>query len=428
MNFDRQPRVLIIEDEHALAAALASVCRSAGTSVTLTASAAAGTRALAEAADKPFRLVILDIGLPDRNGLELLKEIGDTPVLVITAHGNFENAVEAKRRGASDYLVKPLDLGDVEKAVLRLVRAAPDEPAGPAAPSGAALIGGAPAMQPVFRALAHACATTMPAIVTGPTGSGKSLAAAMVHRNSAHSPKELVVVSCGAALAGERLEASIQEARGGTLVLEDIDALPLPLHARVAGELESGGTRIVATARADLREAVAAGTFSEDLYYRLHIQQIAMPPLRRRSDDIPALSAYLLGGLAPGRPLELSREVLRLFRHYRWPGNVRELRDVLAFAVSVCRADRIDAQHLPPSFTDPGLSSGDGLPEALARWLDERLSTGPVTYAQLLDEVESQMLAYLLARFDHKPTHLAEALGLNRTTLRQKQRRLLDGR
>ncbi len=457
-------RVLIIEDEVALASAMAILARRMGHEATTAASATLGMQRIHE--QRPD-LVVLDIGLPDQSGLQTLTWIRERdatlPVLIVTAHGNLQNAVEARKRGASAYLVKPLDLAELERLVQALLdggRGAPAPAVDAQAADGAAplLIGSSAAMQPAFAAIAHACAVDAPVLITGPTGIGKSLTARVIHLHSARHQRPFVTLSC-ASLSEPLLEAElfghekgaftgadaarqghIERAAGGTLFLDEIGELPPALQVKLLRFVEErtfvrvGGRedlhvdlRIVAATNRDLTVAVAERRFRDDLLYRLRVLEVKLPSLADRREDVAGIASYLLAGLARGRALALGPAAMAMLQRHDWPGNVRELRNVLERAVAVCHGDLILPTHLPAEFQprDEGRAAvaTPALDAALQGWLDDRLPRG-ASYDALLEELERRLLELLLPRYGHKPTHLARALDLNRATLRKRLRDL----
>ena len=456
-------RVLIVEDEAALASAIAIVVRRLGHEAHAVASATLGLQQIA--AQRPD-VVVLDIGLPDLSGLEALARIKqrdpDLPVVVITAHGNLQNAVAARKGGAAAYLVKPLDLPEFERTLRALLHggepAAVPATARPAEGSAPLLIGSSAAMQPAFAAIAHACAVDAPVLITGPTGIGKSLTAKVIHRHGPRHAGPFVTLTC-ASLPESLLEAELfghekgaftgaQEARighvdraaGGTLFLDEIGDVSPALQVKLLRVVEEktftrvGGRedravdlRIVAATNQDLELAVRERRFREDLYYRLRVLEVRLPALAERRSDIPGLAAYLLAGIAGERPLSLSREALDALVAHDWPGNVRELRNVLERAAAVCHGSVVLPTHLPPELGRPAPGELPGnfpaLDEALRGWLDDRLLREG-DYAALHDELERRLLALLLPRYGNMPTHLARALDLNRATLRKRLREL----
>jgi DNA-binding NtrC family response regulator len=449
---------LIIEDEAALARALAVVCERLGSEATLCAS---GRRGLQELAKADFALVILDIGLPDTSGWKVLETVNQSaarpPVLIITAHGTLDNAVAARQLGATGYLIKPLDLREVERTMRDLM--AESAPAGPARPpskeAGALLGGASPEMQRVFVAIAQAAAANAPALITGPTGTGKTLAAHVIHANSRRRDGPFVTLLCGSLPeqlleselfgheknaftgAGSMRSGHLERAIGGTLFLDEIGDIPPAVQAKLLRFVEEktfnrvGGRedlrvdlRLITATHRSLREEVQAGRFREDLYYRLHVLEVELPPLAKRREDIPALSAFFLSQLSAGRELALGSDTSRLLASYGWPGNVRQLRNAIEHSVAVCSGKIIQPHHLPKvvclASEPPPDADLDG---ALRRWVAAKVPGG-VSYKQLYAEVESTLLKHLMQHFDQKPSLLARTLKMNRATLLKKRRHL----
>ncbi|MDB6155890.1 MAG: Fis family transcriptional regulator [Chthoniobacteraceae bacterium] len=449
--------ILIIEDEHALASALAAVCRRLGHDARLCAS---GAKAFSELVLGEFSLVILDIGLPDMSGLEVLERIRRDrpalPVIIVTAHGTLDNAVAAKRLGAASYLLKPLELHEVQETMRQVLSATL-----PAAvpQSFAMLVGAAPAMQRSFVEIAHACASDVPVLIAGPTGTGKTLTAKVIHANGARRAAPFITLHCSA-LPESLLEAElfgheknaftgagaarpghIERAQGGTLFLDEIGDIPLSVQAKLLRFVEErtftrvGGRedlrvnlRLITATHKALREEVRAGRFREDLYYRLHVLEIAMPALRERGGDLPALANFFLGSLCPERSVQLAPASLELLARHDWPGNVRELRNVLEHAIAVSSGSVILPHHLPRDIREcVSLAvESDTLQPVLAAWLDTRLKDG-ANYNTMAGELEEMALRHLLTRFDNKPTILARETGMNRVTLRRKCRQFSIG-
>ncbi|MGA3172324.1 MAG: sigma-54 dependent transcriptional regulator [Chthoniobacteraceae bacterium] len=450
--------LLIIEDEHALASALAAVARRMGRASVL---CATGARGLEEAAARPFAMAVLDIGLPDMSGLVVLERLRalhpTLPVVIITAHGNLENAMAAKQLGAAAYLVKPLDLPEVERTFAEVLAAAAAPPTAATEPISL-MVGAAPAMQRCFVEIAHACSSQAPVLITGPTGTGKTHTARVIHANSARRAGPFITLHC-ASLPEPLLEAElfghekgaftgatlarpghVERAEGGTLFLDEIGDISPAVQARLLRVVEEktftrvGGRedlkvnlRLVTATSKSLRGEVRAGRFREDLYYRLHVLEIALPPLSERKSDLPALAAFLLGAIAPERSLRLSPAVLEVFQRHHWPGNVRELRNAVEHAAAVATGSVILPHHLPRELREPASpppSAAHRLDSALAEWLEEKVGAS-ATYRQIHDELEAMTLRHLLARYDGKPTILARELQMNRVTLRRRRQSIL---
>jgi len=429
--------VLIVEDEAALAAGIAELVRRLGYRSVTAPSVARGARELR--LNKPA-LVVLDIGLPDKSGIDLLTTIreldAELPVLIVTAHGSLQNAVEAKKRGATGYMVKPLDLGELARTMRSMLEArvarSPAVAAEASEEHAPVLIGSSPAMQPAFAAIAHACASDVPVLISGPTGIGKSLTARIVHRHSPRHAAPFVTLSCSG-LTTERLERELlgEQAAGGTLFLDEVGDLSAELQARLLAVVDGGGgapdadLRILAATNQDLDAAVAAGRFREDLLYRLRVLEVPLPPLRERRSDLPALCAFVLARVAGARAVGLSEQAMQLLSAYEWPGNVRELRNVIERAVAVCGGAVILPEHLPENVRAvlPNRAAADEvqLDGALHEWLERRLRE-QTDYNTLHDDLEFRLLTQLLARYEGKPTLLARALDMNRATLRRKLR------
>jgi len=423
--------ILLIEDEHALGTALSILVRRMGHLPTLVASGAAG---LAELERTGFAAVVLDIGLPDMSGLKVLERIRrhgpNPPVLVITAHATLDHAIHAQKSGATGYLTKPLDLRQFEQTLgAMLAPVVPPAEPPPAAARPASFIGTAPCLRDAFIGIARACAGDVPVLITGATGTGKTLAAGVIHANGTRSAQPLEFLSAAAVGDTSPLDATT----AGTLVLEEITDLTPVGQMQLAvwlGTADPHHPRLLATTALDPLVAVRDGLLREDLYYALATLTVPMPPLRERSGDIPALAAYFTS-LRDDRPAAvLTPPVLAALETYPWPGNVRELRHVLDYAVTMSGGGPVFLNHLPGQLTATGTdataAAGGELETVNGRWLDAVLALPEESrpaYDTLMDRLEAVALRHLLARHDHKPTHLAAAMRLNRATLRQKLRR-----
>jgi len=448
-------RVLVLEDERGLAAAIAAVCRRLGAEP-LVADSIAAARVLGARADA----AVLDVVLPDGSGLDFLDELRATdpslPAAVITAHGTLENAVAARRGGATEYLVKPLRLGDFERALSGMLTAESAPEAVPVA-GGALLLGTGPAMQRLFLEIARAADARSPVLITGPTGSGKTLVARVVHQNSARAAGPFVTLHCQAfpeslleaelfghekgaftGAAGARA-GHLEQAHGGTLFLDEIGDLPAGVQAKLLRAVEEGrfhrvggreeiavDFRLITATHRDLAGAVAAGGFREDLYYRLRVLELAVPPLRDRIEDLPMLASLYLQRAARGRTRmpALAADTVELLRRHAWPGNVRELRNVMEHAAAVCTGPVVRPSHLPGWLRHAATElSEPGLEPVLRAWLDARLAEGG-DYAAIGAGIDRIVFAHLLERFGGRPTRLARELGFNRVTLRRRLREL----
>lgn len=426
--------ILIIEDEHALGTALAMLVRRMGHLPVLVASGAAG---LAEIDRQAFAAMVLDIGLPDMSGLKVLERVrrtgGSLPVLVITAHATLEHAIHAQKSGATAYLTKPLDLREFERSLGALLAPAVDSTvAGPVSAPAAdpvTLIGAAPCLREAFIGIARACAGDVPALITGPSGSGKSLAAKVIHAHGTRAQQPLAFLS--AATVAD--PADIQVTAAGTVVIEEIADLPASVQTKLAiwlGARDPARPRLLATLTADPLAAVREGRLREDLYYALATLTVPLPPLRERSGDIPALTAFFTGLHGTRAAPSLTPPVLAALQAYPWPGNVRELRHVIDYALTLCADGPVFLSHLPDHIAaaaapESGPAPGE-LEVVIGRWLDAALALpedARPDYEKLMDQLEAVVLRHLMVRHDQRPTHLATSLRIHRATLRQKLRR-----
>lgn len=410
------PKVLIVEDERALSLALAAAVRHAGASSELAPTAAQARQKLEGAG--PFDAMILDIGLPDQSGLAFLESLPKSkrpPTLVITAHGEIENAIAARQLGVREFFSKPLDFESFLGSLARLFREmAPAEPVSPSITresvgTDGAFIGAAPAMRAVFQQVAQACASEEPVMIRGETGTGKTHVARLIRRQSGIPADQMVIV-------------------------EDVGALSPGRQVDLLGRIESAEAavpRVLATCGMDLLEAVARGEFRSDLYYRLQVLEVRLPPLRERLEDLPVLTSFFAGQLAPDRLIEMTDAALKRLSSHDWPGNLRELRNVMSYALTAAAgATRIDLPHLPDYLARVGGGGGAGsavtgltdeLRRELARWIKARLGEDPLpTYRELADAIESELLRDLLGHFDGKLARLASEMKANRATLRRK--------
>jgi len=432
--------VLIVDDEAAFCRMLEAAVAAAGYRTRSAASAEAALEIIA--ADLPS-LVFMDVrmsrgGLDGLAALNVIRErFGDLPVVVVTAYGDVQTAVAAMKAGALDFLEKPLDLREAREILGRVVgggEAAPDEkqpiPFGGITPAD-------PAMQAALELLAAAAASDAPVLITGESGTGKELAAAFVHERSPRAALPFVKVNC-AAIPGNLLESEMfgheagaftgavkakpgkfELADGGTLLLDEIAEMDVQLQAKLLRALQEkeveriGGTRplrtdvrVVATTNRRIPEVIAKGTFREDLYFRLNVFEVALPPLRERRDDILLLAGHLAASFSPRRPKRISPEAQGVLVDYGWPGNVRELRNAMERAVILARGGVIHPPHLPPTL----LPGQDGKREEGAR------STS-------VHEMEKRLILRTLEEMGGNRTRAAEALGISRRALLYKLKR-----
>ncbi|HWP64424.1 MAG TPA: sigma-54 dependent transcriptional regulator [Candidatus Limnocylindria bacterium] len=415
-----------------------------------------------------FDVALLDIRMPGLAGLDVLTRVRerevDTLCIVMTAESTMANAIEATKRGAYDYLPKPFELDAVHLLVQRaltLRKLARDVARlrGELRQQQDALIGSAPAMQEVFKLIGRVAPTEATVLIEGETGTGKELVAKTIH---AHSDRAgpFLALNCSA-IPAELLESELfghergaftgavdrrtgkfEQAAGGTLFLDEIGDLPLPLQAKLLRVLQEreftrlGGqtalaadVRIVAATNRDLEAATRRGEFREDLFFRLNVMRLRVPPLRDRREDIPALIDHFLDKMRRQHGLSVigvSDDARRLLVGASWPGNVRQLENTLLRAAVLAGGTR---PLLPEDFDlAPALAAAPAPPASLAAAVEQRVSellhgSGPRVrdlHAQLLAEVERPMLRVVLAHTGGNQLRAADVLGINRNTLRKK--------
>jgi two-component system response regulator PilR (NtrC family) len=369
------PRILVVDDEADLRELLEITLLKMGLDVD---SAATVREARALLGKGAYALVLTDMRLPDGLGMELVREVqashAGTPIAVITAYGSAENAVVALKAGAFDYVSKPVVLDDL-RAMVRAALKLSDPAAAPAAQAGGTrLIGASAAMETLRAQIERLARSQAPIAINGESGSGKELAAREIHAQSARAGKPFVAVNCGAipeALmeaeffgyrkgaftgASDEREGFFQAASGGTLMLDEVADLPLAMQVKLLRAIQErrvrkiGATleepvdvRIISATHKDLAHCVETGVFRQDLFYRLNVIELTLPPLRARLDDLPLLVDAILARLAGPGQARLGAGVLDALRAYSFPGNVRELENVLERALAFANDGVIEA-------------------------------------------------------------------------------------
>ncbi len=390
---------------------------------------------------EPVDLVLTDLKMPQVGGLDLVRHVRanleDTEVVLMTGYASIEGAVEAMRCGADDYLAKPFTDDELAGAVARALKAlhlrrAGRDPGPASAHSG--LLGESAPMQRVYRAVARAAATNATVLITGESGTGKELVARAIHYGGPRSSAPFVPVNCGGIPDG-LLESELfghvrgaftgatasragffQTAEGGTIFLDEVGELPLSMQVKLLRALQDGevtmvgssrpravDVHIVAATNKDLAEGARTGVFREDLFFRLNVLGIEVPPLRDRGDDVLLLARHFLkkfASEASGAPPSMTQAVLEALRVWPWPGNVRELENVIRRGVVLGEGDTFDLIDLPPTmrFTAPR----------------------PGRTLRTLAEVEEEHVLGVLAAVGGNKTRAAAVLGIDRKTLREK--------
>lgn len=455
--------LLIIDDEEPIAWALRRAFEREGYRVAVAATAEDG---LAQARARPPDVTFLDVRLPGMDGLAALAELRRlapaAAVVVITAHGNLNTAVRAVEGGAFDYLAKPFDLAQALDAARRALadRASPAAAPGPPAEADDtpdALIGRSPAMQSVFKRVALVAPTSACVLVTGESGTGKELVARALHANGPRRDRPFVVAHVaafnpnlveselfghvrGAFTGAERARDGLFTlAHGGTLFLDELADIPLPVQAKLLRVLErqevqpvGGGdthpvdVRLVSATHADLTTAVREGKFRHDLFFRLNVYPIHLPPLRDRADDIAPLADHFLRKFGvPNPAAALPADTLAFLKARPWPGNVRELRNALEHAAIEARGAALRPEHFPePAAAAGPASTAQRLRSLVAEWARERVSASggaePADLHQkLIEELEPALLDEVLRQLDGNRLVAARWLGLARATVRK---------
>ncbi len=471
------PTVLVADDDRSIRTVLTQALGRSGYQVRCTGNAATLWRWVE---DGEGDLVITDVVMPDENGLELIPRIKrirpDLRVVVMSAQSTLLTAVKATQRGAFEYLPKPFDLKELLAVVGRALAAPPPGSAEHRADTADAeeqlpLIGRSVAMQEIYRSIARLTTSDLTVMVNGESGTGKELVARALHDygrrrngpfvaiNMAAIPRELIESELfgheRGAFTGalNRAQGRFEQAAGGTLFLDEIGDMPPDAQTRLLRVLQEGefttvggrqsiraNVRIVAATHRDLRQAIRAGQFREDLFYRLNVVPIRLPPLRERPEDIPLLARHFLDRAREGKlPAKLlDQGALERMRQYRWPGNVRELENLMRRLAALYPQEAITAEVIDAELQESGAEAAttaqSGAPEPLAaaveRHIRQFLSANrdgmPMRdiYDQVIAEVERPLIQMTLSATRGNQIKAAAMLGLNRNTLRKKIRDL----
>ena len=465
--------ILVADDDKAIRTVLDRALAREGHAVRTTGNAATLWGWIA---DGEGDLIITDVVMPDENGLDLLPRIKrvrpELPIIVMSAHSTLLTAVKATERGAYEYLPKPFDLNDLVNVVQRALSSrtgGPPEPVAAPAEGDDRLpfIGRSAAMQDIYRIIARLTATDLTALIIGESGTGKELVARALHMYSKRAEAAFVAVNM-AAIPRELIESELfghekgaftgadsrrsgrfEQAEGGTLFLDEIGDMPLEAQTRLLRVLQQGeytpvggrtprqaDVRIIAATHRDLRQLVNQGLFRDDLYYRVNVVPIRLPPLRERAEDLPALIRHFLAAAeAQGLPAKsIDREAMERLAAYHWPGNVRELENLVRrlavlYSDDVIGADIIDAELAEPA-APRAAADGEGLGAIVERQLQQYFAAHKDTlpsaglYGRVLREIERPLIALTLSATRGNQLKAARVLGLNRNTLRKKLRQL----
>ncbi|MGE8565686.1 MAG: sigma-54-dependent transcriptional regulator [Achromobacter sp.] len=434
-------RILIVDDDAAFRDSLSETLHDLGHTVLQASSTSAGLNRLRTEA---VELAIVDLRMPGEDGLVFLRKaalLGPVPCIMLTAYASGDNTIEAMRLGAFDHLAKPVARAALMQTLERALQSAQGAAAAPdplSAPTDdVELVSGSEAMRDVFKRIGMAARSDATVLVLGETGTGKELVARALHRNSSRGARPFVAVNC-AAIPVELMESELfghvrgaytgatsdragrfREAEGGTLFLDEIGDMPLATQAKILRVLQEreitpvGGARvvpvnvrIVAATHRDLPGAVAAGKFREDLWYRLQVVPIALPPLRERLGDVLTLAEHFLRRIGDGVPRRLTTAAAQRLLAHSWPGNVRELRNAMERAAVLCHGVAIEPEHI-------GLQ-----PMGNAQGAPDIPLDGPL--AEAVAALERTMIQRALLAADGNRTEAARRLGLSRQQLYRK--------
>ncbi len=445
MKPGRPAKLLVVDDEPGMRQLLEATFKERGLAVTTASNGVEATDLIQQHA---FDVIITDLKMPGRDGLAVLKAAKeacvDTEVIVITAYGTIQTAVEAMRLGARDFIAKPFKLAEIELKVAKILRGKPPILLEDITVRPWGIVGNSAHTQQLLRMVEKIGPSKSSVLITGLSGTGKELVARAIHNASPRRGKPFVALNC-AALAPGVLESELfghekgaftgatsrrlgrfERAHTGTLFLDEVGEIDPGIQLKLLRVVEEGtfervggnepiqvDVRLVAATNRDLRESIAEGRFREDFYYRLNVFSIQVEPLCKRPDDIPALVEHFLQKFSreTGKEVtDVDDDVMNFFMRYPWPGNVREIENVIERAVVLAQGSTLTRDVIPPE-----LFFAQEHPQPEPPSLPEDASLGERT-----DQYERELILAALERFRWNKTKAAEHLGLKRTTLQYK--------
>jgi two-component system nitrogen regulation response regulator GlnG len=465
----KQNKILIVDDEQNIIWVLKKGLEKKNYLVHTTSS---GEEALKHLASNQYLMMFSDIFMEDMNGLQLLEQVRqvspDLKVVMMTAQDTMNNTIEAMRLGAYDYITKPFDFDEIFRLIdkaetAQSVSAPASDLTGKNQEAGtqdtsitSSIIGKSKRMQEIFKTIGKSAGSDLSVLITGESGTGKEMVASTLHQYSHRKDQPFICINC-AAISRELLESELfghergaftgaietktgkfQQADGGTLFLDEIGDMELPLQAKILRVLQNnefyrvGGknpitvnVRVIAATNQNLADMMNLKHFREDLYHRLNVIHIDMPPLRERLEDVPLLANHFIHRYAnPLSRIYLSPDVERILSGYHWSGNIRELENVIKRALMLALSGPILPEHLPPHLqedvnTDDAGQWDDRLDQLLRDFLLNNIEEGTV-YETLIQKVEKHLFEILLSKYSGKQVATAKVLGINRNTLKRK--------
>ena len=460
-NPPRAQRVLVVDDESAVAYSFQRLLADEPVGVEGVTSGVEGLKRLRKG---PYDLVLLDVRIGEEDGLEVFRQLRkDHPrqlVIVMTAHGTAQTAIEAMKLGAFDYILKPFDVSELLSILQRGLQAAAsmkelasgegkkvteDRNITPG------LIGASPAMQKIYKLVGQVARADAAVLLVGESGTGKELVARAIYANSPRAARPYVAINC-AAIPDTLLESELfghergaftgaltqrigkfERADGGTIFLDEIGDMPLALQAKLLRVLQNGEfqrlggdqtlrtrVRVIAATNKDLTAMVKAKTFREDLFYRLNVVQIQLPPLRERPEDVLPLAEHFLKRAAKDQALKFSAAAKKSLQSYAWPGNVRELENAVERAVVCAASHAIEPGDLPPEMSGPTVSLA-GAPTGSDWW--SLVASVAGKDGDLLAAGEKMLVEKALAQAGGNVKKASEILGVTRAALRTRVER-----
>jgi len=437
-------RILIIDDEPKMAGILKRVLSREGYDVAITHDPKEGVKLIRK---NPYDVILSDLKMPGMDGIEVLKNARylrkNADFIMMTAYATVETAVESMKLGAFDYLIKPFPMEDLKLLLKRVLESREIAEEKPPPRKGEKLslrfeniISESPAMQAVLKIAAKVAASDVSVLIRGESGTGKEILARAIHKSSKRSENPLVPVNCGA-IPENLLESELfghkkgaftgavenriglfETANRGTMFLDEVGELPLPLQVKLLRVLQDGefnavgesqsrkvDVRVIAATNRDLEAALENGAFRSDLYYRLNVVPIQIPPLRERREDIPPLIEHFLAGFQTGgEPIEIDAGAREALARYDWPGNVRELENAIEHAVVLCESGKITLEDLPLAVRESPKAGGG-------------VETGLESDRLTLEEMEKRFIQAALKKTEGNQTRAARLLGITRRTL-----------